>query len=217
MPEKPKKQEEESGEGAPLWIISFADMSSLLMAFFVMLSTFSSYGPDETLKFQKIIKNSLRANFGWLTKPARSAMLPSVSSGQPEAGSEKPTLDQDWGKSWLKETQPKDFRENKVFQIESNKIFWANGTALSSQGRDFLNVLANFVKNVPERIVVSENGPGDKDELSISRAIVIIKNLEKQGIPKEKCGIGSKFMMFSETAQKERMIEIAILDESIYQ
>jgi hypothetical protein len=40
--EKQKPPEEESGEGAPLWIISFADMISLLMAFFVMLLTMST-------------------------------------------------------------------------------------------------------------------------------------------------------------------------------
>jgi outer membrane protein OmpA-like peptidoglycan-associated protein len=33
---------EEKGESAPLWIISFADMISLLMAFFVMLMTMST-------------------------------------------------------------------------------------------------------------------------------------------------------------------------------
>jgi hypothetical protein len=42
-----KQVHEESGEKAPLWIISFADMISLLMAFFVMLQTLASEHTNE--------------------------------------------------------------------------------------------------------------------------------------------------------------------------
>lgn len=46
---KPKKVVEESGEKAPLWIISFADMISLLMAFFVMLQAMATEKSNEFL------------------------------------------------------------------------------------------------------------------------------------------------------------------------
>jgi hypothetical protein len=44
---KKKQEAEESGEKAPLWIISFADMISLLMAFFVMLQTLACEHTNE--------------------------------------------------------------------------------------------------------------------------------------------------------------------------
>lgn len=44
---KKQAQEESGGEKAPLWIISFADMISLLMAFFVMLQTLATEHTNE--------------------------------------------------------------------------------------------------------------------------------------------------------------------------
>ena len=61
MPVKKKQvQEESGGEKAPLWIISFADMISLLMAFFVMLQTMACERSNELLntgmgKFEMVI------------------------------------------------------------------------------------------------------------------------------------------------------------------
>lgn len=69
------KQEEDGGEGAPLWIISFADMMSLLMAFFVMLSTFSGFGPSEAEKLQKAVHATLAPNYGgWRPHYNQTAM-----------------------------------------------------------------------------------------------------------------------------------------------
>jgi len=53
---KKKPQAASGGESAPLWVVSFADMVSLLMAFFVMLASFSSAGSDDT-KYREFLKS----------------------------------------------------------------------------------------------------------------------------------------------------------------
>jgi hypothetical protein len=220
MPHKQKpQQEEESGEGAPLWIISFADMISLLMAFFVMLTTFSGFGPAETAKLKKVGKAVLSPNFygGWYKFHPKGAIGPqALAAGQLEKGSEKPTLEENKGSGLMAETEPGDFRTHKIILVKSKKIFWATGTTLSKDGRDFLGTMALFAGKIPERIVVSENGPGDDPQLGLLRAVSAVKYLNSKGIPKDRCSIGMKGMMLDKNSDTERMFEIALLDEKAY-
>jgi len=220
MAHKPKpKQEEESGEGAPLWIISFADMMSLLMAFFVMLSTFSSYGPAEAEKLQKAMKAVLAPNFygGWYPfSPTPAAGPQAVAAGQSEKGSDKPTLEETQGKGLLAETKSEDFRTRKVFVIESKKVFWGGGTTLSRDGRDFLDTLAVFASRMSGRIVIAENGPGTDSGIAFNRALRAVTYLASRGVSKDRCCIGTKGTLPEQDSHAERTLEIAILDESIY-
>ena len=100
-----------------------------------------------------------------------------VATGQAEKGSEKPTLEEAAGSGSLAETGLKDFRSHKVFLIESEKVFWASGTTLSTEGRDFLSNLGLLVSRVPGRIAVSEVGPGDNPDIGILRAIAVVEYL----------------------------------------
>lgn len=58
---KKHQEHEESGEKAPLWIISFADMISLLMAFFVMLQTMAA---EKTNNFLETGKDKIKVISG---------------------------------------------------------------------------------------------------------------------------------------------------------
>jgi len=217
---KPKPpQEEESGEGAPLWIISFADMMSLLMAFFVMLSTFSGFGPAEAEKLQRTVKAVLAPNYygGWYTPYPRTAMgAQAMAAGQLQKGSEKPTLEETQGKSLLKETPAGDFRSRKIFLIESRAVFWGAGTTLSPGGRDFLDTLASFVSKIPDRIVICEDGPGQDDPQGLVRAAGVLNYLTGQGISKDRCSLAARGMSPDRSFQTQRMLEIALLSASVY-
>ncbi len=213
------KQEEESVEGAPLWIISFADMMSLLMAFFVMLSTFSGFGPAEAEKLQRTVKAVLAPNYygGWYTPYPRTAMgAQAMAAGQLEKGSEKPTLQETQGDGLLKETPAGDFRSRKIFLIESKSVFWGAGTTLSPGGRDFLDTLASFVSKIPDRLVICEDGPGQDDPQGLVRAAWVLNYLADKGISKDRCSIAARGMSPDQSFQPQRMLEIALLSASVY-
>jgi len=238
--QKPK-QEEESGEGAPLWIISFADMMSLLMAFFVMLSTFSGFGPSEAERLQKTVKATLSANYGgWHSQRSKTAAgYQTPAAGQLGKGSEKPTLQETQGKGLLKETPSGDFRTRKVFLIESQKVFWGAGTSLSPSGRDFLDTLAVYASKMPDRIVICENGPAGRgaeeggqrtedgrqtaetrepsSDLGLVRASGVLNYLASKGIRKDRCSIAARAMSPDRSVETQRMLEIVLLSASVYQ
>jgi flagellar motor protein MotB len=220
MAHKPKpKQEEEGGESAPLWMISFADMMSLLMAFFVMLSTFSGFGPNETEKLQKTVDATLTPNYGgWHKERSKAGVgYQSPAAGQPQKGSERPTLDDKRGKGLLKESQAGDFRTRKIFLTESKTVFWGTGTALSPSGREFLDTLASFAAKMPDRIVISETGPGEDSEQGLLRATTVLNYLTRKGLSKDRCSIAARGMSPDQSFQAQRMLEIALLSTSLYQ
>ena len=58
--EAEESQEDEGGSGAPAWVMTFADLMSLLMCFFVLLLAFSEM---DVLKFKQL-SGSMKAAFG---------------------------------------------------------------------------------------------------------------------------------------------------------
>jgi hypothetical protein len=214
MAGKPKPPEDE-GEGAPLWMISFADMASLLMAFFVMLTTFSDFGPKEAIKLRQIINATLAPNLygGWLREQPLGRMgHQMVSSGQGEKGSEKPTLENPSGPGSLAESKNKDFRNRKVFIIESEKAFLGSGIAVSAEGREFLDSLALLLSKVSGRIAVSEVGPGNNPDTGINRAVAVVEYLCGKGVPKNRCSIGTRATMPETNYKTSRILEITLLE-----
>jgi len=211
-----KHQEEESGESAPLWMITFSDMASLLMAFFVMLTTFASFGPEESEVIRGIGQVALRPNYGMFQRTPRTAVLKvSKASSQADKGSETPTLVQQPG-GGFRHKDLQDFRNRKVFLIASKLVFIANGSTLSPQGKEFLNTLAMFVQEVPNRIIISESG-AEKSNLTfgVGRSMVVLKYLIAKGISEGNCNIAAVGISPPENFRNERMLEIVLLDEGV--
>jgi chemotaxis protein MotB len=211
-----KQPQEDEDPGAPLWMVTFSDMASLLLSFFVMLTTFASFGEAELEKLQTIGQIALRPNYGIFERLMNKGMVKvSKARTQAEKGSETPTLEQQPG-GGFKQRDSQDFRNRKVFLIASKIVFIANGSTLSPQGREFLDTMAAFVQEVPNRIIISESGSENANlSFGIGRAMIALEYLIAKGVPEDKCNIAAVGISPPENFRSERMLEIVLLDEGV--
>jgi hypothetical protein len=218
--EKAKQEEESGGEGAPLWMISFADMMSLLMAFFLMLTTFSSFGPKEEAQLRSAVMVAL-APFGDLMghgvfESSGDDMSRGANPGGDSEGaqsSDKQAFDR--SKGMLRPTNAPDFRTHKVFTAESRDMFWSSGVSLSTHGRAFLDAIAAYAARLHGPLVVGESGAAP-DSLGTQRAIATAHYLIGLGVPEETINISAGTLQ-PPTDDDGRKLQVTFLAGAIRQ
>lgn len=80
-----QKKQEEAPPGAPLWMVTYSDMITQVLAFFIMLFSFSSINEQ---KFAQAIA-SLQGAFGVLPAATQVMPLPLISGGTGEGKQEQ--------------------------------------------------------------------------------------------------------------------------------
>lgn len=223
-----KEPPQDEDQGAPEWMVTFSDCMTLLLTFFVLLLTFSSFDERVFKKLRVIycdafptIHSGIRSSKESLYETEPLRYIDDLDKGSEkdahELGSE----------GALFETHTNDYKKHKVILLRSDDVFWGKGTAMSQQGRQTLSTLAQFLKNVPENVTVSETSPQqDYPELSMARAWSVIEYLTKQhGLKIDRFSIsagttiGQKgFELFSLTEQDnqpQRLLEIVLLQRSL--
>jgi chemotaxis protein MotB len=227
MPVK-KQTEPDEPQGAPEWMVTFSDCMTLLLTFFVLLLSFSSFDDRIFRQLRAIFADALPAAAPE-AKSDRDAFLPTKQvqvTAELDEGSEKPTLEKGFEDRTKEDTAPEDFQSRKVFLIESRRIFWGKGAAVSSEGRNVMSIMASFLKVLPNRIVISENGPGDEEDgeqLGLPRAWAVLNYFAtEQNLDKKRFSISAASTLAKAglksggPARTERMLEIVLLERSIY-
>jgi chemotaxis protein MotB len=227
-----KKPEEDDAAGAPEWMVTFSDCMTLLLTFFVLLLSFSSFD-NRIFRRLKVIYSrglttitpSIRSD-----RDALSYIPPILYVSDLDKGSEKPTLEIGNEDGLLNATEPYDFNRGIVFMLPSNKLFWGNGIAISNQGQSIIDTMAQFLKGVSHRILISEHGDANdttSESLGLQRAWAVMNYLTtKKNIDKKRFSISS-ISTFSQkgnentgpnpdTAGLGRTLEIVLLARNIY-
>jgi len=210
--------EEDKPAGAPEWMVTFSDCMTLLLTFFVLMLSFSSFGEKTLMYLGKSFAKALPAvglpyvserDSAWKKQQAEDAE-------RITKGTETRTVAKEAGSNFMEEKKPLDFRNLKVFSVPSSSFFWGSGTAISDTGREMLDVFAVFLRSVPSRVVISENGSDGNQNIGLQRAWAVLEYLtRKKGLKKEMFSITASTTM-RRSPSAHRMLEITLLERSIY-
>ena len=230
MARQAKPQEEETPQSAPEWMVTFSDCMTLLLTFFVLLLSFSSFDNKKFSKLQAIYSTALNSIF-----PLRHDSRDSLNSLEPikhvsenDKGSEKPTLSENPNQGLIKEEISNDLNDGIVLLLSSKKTFIGNGTILSSKGCEMLDDIASYMVEMPNRVVISERNPvydENTEYLHLQRAWAIMDYLvSKKHIDKNRLSISISGTTSNEGSQgsdskvenSDSKIEISLLQRSIY-
>jgi len=128
-----KQAESDEAAGAPEWMVTFSDCMTLLLTFFVLLLSFSSFDELTVMKLKKSFFKAF-SSATLVSKRDKDTLVRPVDAVVPKPdlfkGSEKPTLVKGWEDGLKEETEPSDFHRRRVFLISSKKIFCGKSTAI---------------------------------------------------------------------------------------
>jgi hypothetical protein len=186
--------EEEEPGGAPEWMVTFSDCMTLLLTFFVLLLSFSSFDKETLPALGQSLAKAL-PSIGLSGKNKQDSMYEKQPSNKE-----------------VKQTEGTEVPSNAVEQTTN----FMRGHTISMDGRKVLNSLANYLKYRTGRIVISENGPDGKASLGLQRSIAVIDYLKmKHNIDKARFNISCTTTM--RQPPRKRQLEITLLDRSIYE
>ena len=189
-----KKKEESKAGGAPEWMVTYSDMVTLLLTFFVMLlamATFESPG-----RVDKVIE-SLRRAFGvggYSPSPEKVQRNPAANTSETKSTKDqvKPIVTQ------LREILSKKISDDLVkmtktrtevrVMLDPRILFAPGSTELHPSSFGLVADLANAVKDKEVRLFVEghTDSTGDSSrnwEISAMRAVSVVEALEERGVP----------------------------------
>lgn len=228
MAREKKQVEEDVPEGAPEWMVTFSDCMTLLLTFFVLLLSFSSFDNKDDAPYRKMTDSFAQELSFSENKRSDESVLVVQKTNDTQSrpkGSEQPTPEDGKSSNLKNETEPRDFRDQKIFLVPSEEIFFAQGIRISPGGKDLLADMAAYFKNMRNRIVITESGPEaavNAQSLGLRRAWEIVDYLTtEQGMERDLFSISAsstvaKGALPAAAGQADRMLEIVLLERRIY-
>lgn len=203
MGKKKKQAAPPSGpKGAPEWVVTFTDMVSLLVTFFVLMMTFSSLREDELMKLPKLLQkfagvHEMKGNT--LVSPQYDQVTAmDLERGHPQPHTRPAEeLPEDIVGNGVARDQDKiakdlnDVSDGLLLEFGADEVFDPGSAEVPSRLRNSLERLGEVLKHYPHLVVVegytdnayvNDASLGDEDEISMSRALAAVDVLLGAGV-----------------------------------
>ncbi|MEK6711843.1 MAG: flagellar motor protein MotB [Nitrospinota bacterium] len=218
-----KKKVEEDGEG--VWLISYGDMVTLMMTFFIMMLAFSSQDKAEVEKAVRSIQGALGT--GYSAEAVAQSEKRAESSFQ-SLGTMTRQLISDGN---LRDVMDVKVTDRGIVLNMAGGVLFRPGSAVVERGfKPFLLEMAQMLKKVPYKLMVEghtddvppppQSGYPSNWELSAARAAAVVRTLVQEGgVEPERfsaTGYGEFRPLFAATPEnrpKNRRVEIIISRE----
>ncbi len=246
MGRKKKEVEEPSGPaGAPDWVVTFTDMISLLVTFFILLLTFSSMDAYEALKVDSFLQGNRGMHAAGGSSLVEVGREDQIAASSIERGANRPHTRpseeltesiEEMGQRNTSAHQALDMNEVKdgiLLEFEAAESFGPGSSDLSAPLKKSLSELAEVLQHYPHQIVVEGFTDGNfhasssyknEAEISLARAAAAAEYMLQQSdlSPKmiQLAGLGSKEAVADNATamgrQLNRRIRIRVLSMDEY-
>ncbi len=230
-PRERKPFVEEEPEGAPDWMLTFSDCMTLLLTFFVLLLTFSSFDEQWLWRLSGAFKTEIKSTIFRERQRIDHSLAPEVESvvDRTEEGAEKRTKVEVGiiknPKAYEYITAVDAYHNERTFYLDADKLFLGKGSVLSGEGREYLEKIASFMKLVPCKIIIGQMGSGPVGPQSnkesyqnMQRSWGLVQFFtQQQKIEKERFYLTAEALVPSSAEKSRSLMRIILLTDDFNQ
>lgn len=225
----PSEPAEDSPPGAPAWMLTFGDCMTLLLTFFVLMLSFSSFDEAALMRLKGAFSERPKETIHQEQKKRGDSVVPPADSviDRTEQGAEKPDSPELKSVDHPKTSEPIPdtdvYSSEKVFYVSSTRLFWGEGYVLTPAGRQLLESIASLMRLVPCKAVIAQMQRGGAapsgQETALMRSWAIIGFLtgEQQALPEERFRIAATDRAPPARYQNDPVMRITLLTTDITQ
>jgi len=196
---------------------------TLLLAFFVMLLSYSSFDPEVMNRLQGGFEQLSYSSLFDSKRLAREASIPQPGVvHRTEEGDGANNTDDlepvDKPRDPLEGLATDAYRDRRVLTVPSEMLFLGRTNLLKGQARRMLSVIADYLRLVPCRVIVSETvADADAQDRGLARTWAVVGHFtDQEGLEADRFGIAVHIEQAPRRPDFKPAIRVAMLSRKVF-